>query len=308
MLLRLLLNPLSYFHPVSITSITAAGSGKWIKHMLDQHVFQHYGEDSAEVRRLEERISSWLSDANFAAELAEITGVAQVPFLSAFDISCYLGIGDFMAYRTLPKDVDLKQVVRLGGADATFTIPSFLLPHHEHLLPPVPTREDRRELEKEVDEADGIPKTVQKEQDLIQLKKDEANVKISAHARLPATFDQELLNFIAALVKATKVVEMEKDMERDSDEETDEEISRFKQFRQNLKQDMKDSMQDMKDSMKKAAVSGIVNDRFIAKMVGKVTKKLETIQGDVGYSGNIPVALEVYRLPEGHKELSKLLA
>jgi hypothetical protein len=40
---------------------------------------------------------------------------------------------------------------------------------------------------------------------------DEANAKMSVHARPPAVFDQELLNFIAALVKASKVVEMEKE-------------------------------------------------------------------------------------------------
>lgn len=50
------------------------------------------------------------------------------------------------------------------------------------------------------------------------------------------------------------------------------------------------------------------SNRWIAKLVAKVTKKLETAQGDVGYSGNIPVALEPYRLPEGHVELSKILA
>jgi hypothetical protein len=64
----------------------------------------------------------------------------------------------------------------------------------------------------------------------------------------------------------------------------------------------------MKDGMKKAAVDGIINDKFIAKMVGKITRQLATAQGDVGYSGDIPVALEAYRLPPGHKEAVKLLA
>jgi len=42
-------------------------------------------------------------------------------------------------------------------------------------------------------------------------------------------------------------------------------------------------------------------------MVGKITKKLETAQGDVGYSGNIPVQLEHYRPGEWDKLASKLL-
>lgn len=296
LLLRLLLNPLSYFHPLSVASVTAAGSGRWIQSMLGEHIFQEYGEDVAEIRRLEQRIASWLSDANFVLELAEITGLAQVPFLTTFDINCYLGFGDVMAYRTLPKEIDLKQVIRLGGADATFNIPSFLLPHHEHLLPPVPTRQDKQELEKEVEEADGLPKTIQAQGTLEQAIKDETNVKMSVHASLPACFDQELLNFIAALVKATKVVEMEKESNA-----MDKEVTGLRDFGHSLSR-------GMKDGMKKAVVGGIVNDQWIAKMVSKVTKKLETAQGDVGYSGSIPVALENYRLEEGHPELSKLLA
>lgn len=295
MLLRLLLNPLSYFHPVSISSITAAGSGKWITYLLQQNIFKDYGKDNSEIRRLEEKVCSWLSDANFECQLAEITGIAQVPLLSAFDIVCSLAIGDVMAYRTLPAQVKLKQVIRLGGADANFTIPSFLLPHHEHLLPPLPTLQGTENLAEKVQEAEGLPKTIQKERDLSQAIKDEANVKMSVHARLPAVFDQELLNFIAALVKATKVVELEKEPSA-----MDQEISGIKDFAQSVRQ-------GMKDGMKKAVVDGIINDRWIAKMVGKITQQLETAQGEVGWAGDIPVKLEIYRLPEGHRELVKLL-
>jgi hypothetical protein len=295
MLLRLLLNPLSHFHPISINSITAVGSGKWMSHMLQSKFFKDYSQDNAELRRLEERILAWLSDANFAVELAEITGLAQVPFLSAFDIVAYLGFGDVMAYRTLPNEANLRQVVRLGGADATFTVPSYLLPHHEHILPPVPTRKDRDELEIEVHDADGKPKTVQKEKELEQVEKDEANIKLSTHVRLPACFDQELLNFIAALVKATKVVELEKAPNAMEDREDG-----FRNFAKAVNQ-------SMKDGMKKTMVDGIVNDKLIARLVGKVTAKLEKSVGEAGYSGNIPVNLGDYRLPEGHPERVKIL-
>ena len=296
MLLRLLLNPLSYMHPIHIQSITAGGSGRWISSMLGEHIFQGYGEDAAEIRRLEHKITSWLSDANFVLQLADVLGLAQVPFLPHFDINCQLRFSDVMAYRSLPASVELKQVTRLGAADATFAIPAYLLPHHEHLLPAAPTRQLQRDMEKEVEEADGMPKMVQAQQNLEQVVKDETNVRMSVHASLPACFDQELLNFIAALVKATKVVEMEKEPGA-----MDGDISGIKDLSKALSK-------GMKDGMKKAAVGGMVNDRWIAKLVAKVTKKLETAQGDVGYSGNIPVALGPYRLPDGHVELSKILA
>jgi hypothetical protein len=86
-----------------------------------------------------------------------------------------------------------------------------LLPHHEHIVPPPPTTQDKERLIQEVAEADGVPKTVQAEQRLEQAEKDEANVKMSVHASLPAYFDQQLLDFVATLVKATKFQEVEKE-------------------------------------------------------------------------------------------------
>lgn len=43
------------------------------------------------------------------------------------------------------------------------------------------------------------------------------------------------------------------------------------------------------------------------QMVGKITKKLEQAQGDAGYSGDIPVALDVYRTNYLEDEGEKLL-
>ncbi|KAK4687559.1 hypothetical protein P7C73_g2569, partial [Tremellales sp. Uapishka_1] len=296
MLLRLILNPISYFHPVSITCITAAGSGRWISYLLQTHLFKDYSDDNRELRRLEKRVLAWLANANFVFELAHIKGIASVPFLSSFDIMAVLKFGDVIAFRTTEDDVTSETVVRLGGADATFTIPSYLLPHHEHLLPPKPTGHDMEELAEEVNEADGKPKEVQAERKLEQAEEDEANVRISAHLQLPACFSQELLNFIAALVKATKVVELEKEpgvMEQ--------KLSGIKEFSHALSK-------GVKDGMKKTVVDGIISDRWIAKMVGKITTMLEEAQGDVGYSGDIPVKLEKYRLPEGHPEMKKIFA
>lgn len=296
MLYRALLNPVAYFHPVFISSITVGGSGKWIESVLQDKIFQAYSEGDAELRRLESRVCQWLADANFVLELADFTGVAQVPLVTAFDIICFLTFGDVMAYRTLPKEVDLKQVIRLGGADANITVPTYLLPHHEHLLPPKPTREDRAKYEERVRKADGKPATMQAKHDLEQTMKDETNVKISAHIRLPACFDQELLGWISALVKATKVVEFDKShttMENVKDSHGLRDISKAFGL-------------GVKDSMKKVAVDVMANDKWIAKLVGKITKKLETAMGDIGYSGNIPVALDIYR--RNAEKASKLLA
>ncbi|KFZ23861.1 hypothetical protein V502_01661 [Pseudogymnoascus sp. VKM F-4520 (FW-2644)] len=76
MLLRLLLNFLSYFHPVKISSITATASGRWINVMLAKELFKDYGEHDAEIRGLKERISFSLANADFAVELGGVTGQA----------------------------------------------------------------------------------------------------------------------------------------------------------------------------------------------------------------------------------------
>lgn len=371
-LLRLLLNPLGYFHPITINSISAAGSGQWLRELLQANVFKHHTTNSAELRRLERRISTWLADANFCLQLTDIDALGQTPLSTIFDIVAYLHFADIMAYRTMPASGVSAQVVRLGGADATFTIPCFLLPHHEHILPARPTAEEKKEMESQVEEADGIPKTVQAEQDKERLEKDEATVTMSVHASLPAAFNQELLLFIAALVKATKIIEFDKEVDRaDTNDSTNttqrlsrattidagsepETLSRvnthdttdstdsvpapmskhnrvqsdltplatggrLKAFTKNLQQNlreasfntaaqlnkdsiksfMQDVQQSTRDGMKKAVVGSMVNDRWIAKMVGKVAAHLERAQGDVGYSGGIPVALEAYRPKPG---------
>lgn len=285
--------------------------------------------------------------------------------------------------------------MRLGGADATIQTPSFLLPHHEHWLPERPSKSDVQEQESAIDEADGVPKAVQAGQELEQMRKDETNVKISAHVRLPAVFDQELLDFVAAIVKATKVVEAERELNEpdvDSDADVDntdaesiasvasadttdtngkiKKPSTFRTFGHNLSQDFKgfgskkaDKEKDtdtdsiasaediapddisitsvnsfsapqragtfkilskdlgrdfrgfntsvksantqLRDKMKRSTINAMANDRWIAKMVGKITRKLETARGEFGYSGDLPVPLGPYR--ERGEEASKLL-
>jgi len=236
---------------VHFSSITATASGAWIDSILLSKVFKHYWQHDHEIRLLKERLSSWLSDANFAVELGSILGLAQVPFLSNYNINCNLQVEDVMAYRTLPKQIHLSQVVLLGGADASFVVPSFLLPHHEHILPPLPTSDEKQHLQNSIDDADGKPKTLQAQTELAQKEKDETNVKISVHARLPAVFDQELLDFIAALVKATKVVEIEK-----APSAMDEEVNGIKEFGRALRG-------GVREGVKKVVVDGVVNDRLV---------------------------------------------
>ncbi|KAJ4387632.1 hypothetical protein N0V93_008229 [Gnomoniopsis smithogilvyi] len=309
-LLRLLLNPLSYFHPVKISSINASASGTWIQKMLVEQVFKDYAESSSELRSIKKRIAEWLRDANFIVELGAITGLAHVPLIPTYDITTELAVESVLAYRALPAGIDLQcqQVVSLGGADARFVVPSFLLPHHDHLLPPRPqAREEQFEVT--VEEAGNKSKEIQAQRALEQVRNDEANVKISVHARLPAVLDQSLLDFIAALVKASKIAEFERlaDEREEQEEEEMSASSEHEREKRSLREMSAAFKGRVKESMKRTLVDSMVSDRWIAKMVGRITKKLEGAMGEAGYSGDIPVKLEVYRTGESEREGEKLL-
>lgn len=347
-LLRALLAPLSYFHPIAINSINAAGSGQWVSELLQDKVFKKHTEHNAELRRLWTRLSTWICGANFCLELSNMECAAAVPLNTGPDSFIYtaMKIEDVVAFRTAPQSGTVSPVVRLGGANATFSLPSFLLPHHEHLIPPKPTSEDEFNMKIKIEDAEDGPKTTQAERDFATLKKDETAIRMSVHGSFPASCDQSLLDFVAALVKATKLIEFEKEVEEVSRDPTDEslvplsptfhddlsdgttgeekmsfkDIAGFKatarNIRKNLKQGSIELKEDIKtiakdlntntrDGMKKAMVGGLVNDRWIAKLVGKTAAMLKEAQGDVGYSGDIPIALAPYR---GEEDLaSKLL-
>ncbi|OAL49178.1 hypothetical protein IQ07DRAFT_72318 [Pyrenochaeta sp. DS3sAY3a] len=343
-LYRLMLTPICYFHPVKFKSITGAGSGKWFVSLMRQYLFKHYSVSDAEIRRLESRISSWCADANFAVELGPIESSASFPLNTNYNIKTFFKISDVKAYRILPDAVELKQVVQLGGADAILTIPIFLFPHHEHIFPEKPSDYELMEMEEAISEAEGTPREVQLRKDFERVKRDEASMHISAHAHLPARFHQDLLNFVAAIVKATKVIESDKDFEeakvlrelkRVGTNASDSDISSiastntnntgataassqstinaaddksFKAFLRKVDSGFKEASNKTVVGMRKAGhstVHAMANDRWIARLVGKVTRKLENAQGDVGYSGDVPIPLAKYRAR--HESLTKIL-
>jgi hypothetical protein len=319
---------------------------------MKNHFFKHYSQSDAEVRRLEGRISAWLADANFAVGLTDLFCTAQVPVDTDYDIECKFKIGDLMAHRTLPEAVNLTQVVHLGGADATFVLPSYLLPHHEHLFPTILTDFDEMRIEQEIEEAKGTPQAVRMKKDLERRRKDETCMKISVHGHLPALFDQQLLNFVAATVKATKVIEVEKGHEElvlkraatdklemeirrvdslasESVKSTDDNVSASSAesetatttsqnsvpssaqsvpsaasaksggtFKARMNNTFKGMNTKIQDGWRKAGiqtVNVVANDRWIASIVGRIMRKLEKAQGDVGYSGLIALPMAEYR-------------
>ncbi|KAF1929599.1 uncharacterized protein M421DRAFT_60280 [Didymella exigua CBS 183.55] len=332
-LYRLMLFPICYFHTVKFKSVSAAGSGKWFVALMRKYLFKHYSSQDGEIRRLEARISDFFSEANFCVELTKVTSGASFPLNTNYDIKCNFEMSDVMAYRSLPDAVDLKRVVELGGLDASLNVPIFLFPHHEHIFPSLPTDLEIMDLETQMSEAGNTAKAMQAQKTVKQLKKDEANMHVSAHAHLPMIVSQEMLNFIAAIVKATKVIESDRGFEEakvlrelkrvgDNGSDTESvssmnsvasdvtvsEDKSFKAFLRKVDSGFKDASQKTAAGMRKAGVSTVsamANDRWIASVVGKMTRKLEKAQGEVGYSGAVPISLAEYRVR--HEDDAKIL-
>ncbi|KAK5168451.1 uncharacterized protein LTR77_007021 [Saxophila tyrrhenica] len=329
LLLRtLVLAPISYLHPITVHCVTAGLPGCWVSAILTTKVFKHYSETSAGIRRLEEKISSWLTDASFCLQCEDFEAVAQVPFSSAAEVSVQMKVKGIAAYRSFAggEESQSSQVAQLDGADGSIALPMYLLPHHEHIIPEPGSDEN------------GDSET------------DMAQIKYNVHAALPARLDNSLLSFVAALVKASKIIELEKDSDGEEDtisdatepptptspdsielaaeqdliastKEQSKSPTRFKTFAKNLRQNVKDGTtgqlesikefakdvnQASRDGVKKAIIVGVVNDGWIAKLVGKVAAKLEQAQGSFGYAGVIPIPLGPYRSTED-VGLAKLL-
>ncbi|KAK5116674.1 hypothetical protein LTR62_007348 [Meristemomyces frigidus] len=350
---RLLLAAVAYFHRISIQSINVAASGAFVAATLQSKVFKHYASENADIRRLERRIKSWLADANFCLQLGDIHSHAHVPLSSSYEISAYLRTDDLVATRMVPEQGVLERVVRLGGADAQCFIPAFLIPHHEHVIPPKISAKDEEHYKQEIETADGEPKAKQGELELERAQKDETVIRVSAHVSLPASFDQSLLDFTGALVKATKIIEIEKEFDgyaptgldsppptspttptlspantfstfdddasihsatsTDTTSTNNTVKSHFHSIAHKVRSNIKDSTHTTNGKIKslatdlghtthrgmKKALGGMVNDRWVAKMVGKIAGSLQAAQGDLGYSGEIPVRLGGYRAKEG---------
>ncbi|KAG6092893.1 hypothetical protein E4U30_004845 [Claviceps sp. LM220 group G6] len=298
MLLRLLLNPISYFHPIKVASVTATASGRWIDTILEQTLFKGYGDYDSDVAAVKARICKWVSDANFAVVLGSMQGNAHVPVDPSYDITCQILLDQILAFRALPLAVDLNQVVSLGGADASVSIPSALLPHHEHLIPERPGPEVRQNTVQShptprsdwssrttrEDESNGEPEQESESE------KDQVPMKFAARVHLPAKFDQELLDFVALIVKASKLVELEEIARTTTSSPSSSSFP--SEVGHKISEVAGTLNKKMKGGLKKAVIA---NDQWLAKLVGKLMRKMEMVNGDLGYTGEVPIELEPYR-------------
>ncbi|EPS44801.1 hypothetical protein H072_1203 [Dactylellina haptotyla CBS 200.50] len=207
------------------------------------------------------------------------------------------------------EDKGISEVARINGVSSTVEVPSLLLPHHEYLFPAPPASKTpgSRSLEKvaedvtvHFDEDDRLEDDVLSDDfdgrkaaaGLVEDEgKDEVMVIATVLASLPAQFNSTILHFATALLKASKLIEIEKEVEgKDAAVTDDDDPSMVIRSRSLGRVGSKIS------KTMKRTFTGVVDDAWIAKLMGRLVGKVEGLKGEVGYKMPIPVDLKPRRL------------
>lgn len=261
-LLRLFLNPVSYNHPVKFQAIVLTGLGKYINQILETQFFKYYPEENKEIDKLRQQVKEFLTDAKFSVILPDILGLASVPFLTQYDIITFVKAPQVLVYKASEVQGQTKdcagvdEIAEITGLQATFTIPSCLLPNHEHLLPEVPA-------------------------DINQ--PDQVEIKMSLLASLPGKFHPEMIDFAITLVKASQILTLHKQATSMSTE-----VHSISDFSKSVG---KASI----EQTKKKLVEAHVDDVWLYKLIIKGFSFLRKAKGDLGYQMPIPFDLRELR-------------
>lgn len=199
-LLRSVLVFLADCHTVQIRSFNAVGTGGRLATCFAK-IFGHHVQLDDELRRLENEVSHWLADTDFCIEASDVHGFGQVGMGTDQDLITYLRCTNITTYQVEPGSGSVLPASQIQGADVTFAVPLCLLPYHAHLLPSIPTDEQKQAVQLIVHEAEEQPKEAQAQSELEKLRRDVAAIAFSVHAALPIHMDQPLLDLLEHTAK-----------------------------------------------------------------------------------------------------------
>lgn len=303
-LLRAILWLLSQSHPVTCPSICFSACGAYLGDELLNKLFRRHAADDKRITDLKDQVTNWLSAADVYLDFARLRGRGSVPLRTSNDIQVELRSADVIITRINPKcanqpskdsDSNTGRVAWLKGIDTSFTIPACLLPSHAYLAPlPESSHED-----------------------------DTAPVAISIRGHLPAHFSEAFLSFAATLSKTSQMLDVEEEAGLATDD-TNSPIPRSERLSQEHHNGRADDSKDghshnshfqglrakiahgrigaaikhpvqhgkhvLHKEVKKTAVDK-VDGAWFAKWTNKLLRQLEWLDGDVGYSMEIPTPL-----------------
>ncbi|KAK6335055.1 hypothetical protein TWF718_010497 [Orbilia javanica] len=222
------------------------------------------------------------------------------------------------------EDKGISEVVRINGVSGTVEVPTMLLPHHEYLFPPplaskgssagilakveedvtvFGEEDDRLEEDVLVDAFDGR-ETAAGATDTES--KDEVFVIATILASLPAQFNSTTLHFVTALLKASKLIEIERrslfgrencnGTYGSEEEEGGSGAATPTRSRSLSRVGTRRRMGNKVSKVMKRKLAGALDDAWIARLLGKLVGRAEGLKGEVGYKMPIPVDLGPRRL------------
>lgn len=300
---RVFLWLLSQSHPITCPSICFSACGAYLGDELLNKLFRRHAADDKRIAKLKTEVTNWLSAADVYLDFARLRGRASVPLRTTNDIRAELRSADIIINRVNPHcegpaskeaDDNTGRVARLKGIDTSFTIPPCLLPSHNYLAaqPEFPDQDDT------------------------------ALVAIAIRAHLPAHFSEAFLNFAATLSKTGQMLDIEEEAglaaddtnsakprsDRLEEERQDGKMddshdghsqNKFEGFRAKIahgrigaaaKHTVQHGKQILHKEVKKTAVDK-VDGAWFAKWTNELLKQMEWLDGDVGYSMEIPVPI-----------------
>jgi hypothetical protein len=301
---RTILSLLSQSHPITCPSICFSACGGYLGDELLNKLFRSHAADDKRIAELKTQVTKWLSAADIYLDFARLRGRGSVPLRTSNDIRAELSSADVIITRVNPKtegqasreaDENTGRVAWLKGIDTSFTIPTCLLPAHGYLAPqPKPSEQD-----------------------------DTAPVAIAIRGHLPAHFNESFLNFAATLSKTSQMVDIEEEAglanddantvvprsdrleeerkhgKTDSPHDSNGHSHHFQGFRAKIahgrigaaiKHPVVHGKHILHKEVKKTAVDK-VDGAWFAKWTNKLLKQLEWLDGDVGYSMEIPAPI-----------------
>ncbi|KAM0719459.1 hypothetical protein Q7P37_005364 [Cladosporium fusiforme] len=329
--LRGLLWAASHTHTIACPSISLAGSGQFLNDLLSKFLFRRHFTNDDRICELENEISEWLSVGEYCVDIANITALAQVPLRSMYDIKAEARSTGVTVSRIDADSETSTQMASLKGADGTFTIPTCLLPHHAHLVPPEPSaaeiaHEDKQRRDEgaepsskntsssnanneTVTSGSEIPPNTDQEAEESKpgpVDPDTLPVSMSIRATLPAHFDESFLSFAATLSKAGQMLDIDEQfIDPPTPPPIDEKSDPTDTFREKfakkssrlgsaIKHPLVSARGTFHREMRKTTVM-TVNGAWFAKWTNKILEQLEWLSGDVGYTFEVPVSLKAYR-------------
>lgn len=287
-ILRLFLWLLSQSHSVTCPAVCFSADGRYLGNEILESLFRKHAVEDSRIRQLKQEVSSWLSDANVYLDFMDLTGQSTVPVLTSNKITADIRSNGVALSRLGANISNGGRIGELSGVDASFVIPTCLLPSHASIAP--------------------LPKSDEN---------DTTSVFMAVRASLPAHFSESFLNFAATLSKTSQMLDIEEEAgrigsdkpafpgiddeatENDNHDQSHENESRAHRLREKLphvhlgvvtKHPIDHLKQSLHKGIKKTAVDKF-DGAWFAKWTNKLLRQLEGLDGDVGYSTEIPVSI-----------------